>query len=315
MLKNLPKSPITGNSGTKVLETFSAKDIDRLYQQQEGFSVAKYFKDDVVYLLECEETKYRFYYPFEIAGDEEFYENFLIKTQENGAGYDRDWSDDHKFAYSQIEKDETVLEIGCGTGKFLQRLSDKTKNVNGLELNSLAAEQAVKNGFEVENKLVESYAEQKPGSCDVVCTFQVLEHIVNIKSFLEASLKLLKPNGKLILSVPNNEPYFQRFSRYEVLNLPPHHIGLWNLESLTKLTDFYGINLETHHLTGRSSLKADVYLRAKLMANVQSLPRRHSFTENFKILSFAPFAFIRSGLDYLGGKVGFGHITVVFRKQ
>jgi 2-polyprenyl-3-methyl-5-hydroxy-6-metoxy-1,4-benzoquinol methylase len=310
MLTQLPKSPITQNGDVKIFDTIPVKDVIRLYQQQESINVERFFTGfDTLYILECQDTGYRFYYPFETIGDEEFYQG--LRHSE----YDREEAADHLFAKTQIERNSKLLEIGCGSGKFLQSISEITPDVCGLELNSLIAEKAKAKGLDVKSQLIEDFALENTESFDVVCAFQVLEHINTVNSFLESALKLLKPKGKLIFSVPNNEPYFQRFSKYEVLNLPPHHMGLWNLESFEKLAKHFNLNLDKHHFTGKSSFRADVYLRAKSWANVKSLPHQHSFTEKLKIFSVAPISSIVTSFEQFRRKFGYGHISVVFSKK
>jgi 2-polyprenyl-3-methyl-5-hydroxy-6-metoxy-1,4-benzoquinol methylase len=314
--QNLPENPILKQGSLRIVDRFSANDIIKLYQLQEKLDVTKYFEtSNNVLLLECQQTKYRFYYPYETAGDKDFYENLQRRSEQTGLDYDRENAADHEFALNQIQPNSKVLEIGCGSGKFLQSLSEITKDICGLELNSLIAEKAQKKGLDVKVQLIEDYAKEAQGEYDVVCAFQVLEHIPNVNSFISSALDLLKPNGKLIFSVPNNEPFFQRFSKYEVLNMPPHHMGLWNLEVFKNLAEYFNLNLEKYHLTGKSSFKADVYLRAKYWAKVKSLPRQHNFAEKLRILAFAPFALVASSFDLLRGKNGFGHISIVLRKK
>lgn len=311
----LPKSPVTKTGQTKIIDTFFTEDIVRLYRQQENLDVADFFRfGETVYLLECEDTGYRFYFPFEVAGDEDFYQKLKIEADKKGLEYDRDWSPDHDFAFTQIETDEKLLEIGCNTGKFLEKIREKTDFAEGAEFNPIAAETARKKGLRVRNIDITELVETEAETFDVVCGFQVLEHITNIEPFLSAAIKLLKKGGKLIFSVPNNEPYFQRFSKYEVLNLPPHHVGMWNLESFEKLTNFYEISLDNYAFTGRSSFKADIYLRSKLMADVKSIPKKHTFGEKAKIFALAPVSVVFNSFDVVRGKAGYGHITVVFRK-
>ncbi len=311
-----PKSPVTKTGRTKIIDAFSTEDIVGLYRQQENLDLADFFRfGETVYLLECEDTGYRFYFPFEVAGDEDFYQKLKLEGDKKGLEYDRDWSPDHEFAFGQIGADEKLLEIGCNTGKFLEKIREKTNFAEGVEFNSVAAEAARKKGLRVRNIDIAELVETEAETFDVVCGFQVLEHIPNIEPFLSAAIKLLKKGGKLIFSVPNNEPYFQRFSKYEVLNLPPHHVGLWNLKAFERITDFYEINLENYAFTGRSSFKADIYLRSKLMAGIKSLPKKNTLGEKVKMFALAPVSIIFNGFDALRGKVGFGHITVVFRKK
>lgn len=314
-LENYPKSPVTQSGNVKLFEKIPTKLIVDFYQRQEKLDVSKYFENlSEILILECQDTGYKFYYPFEIIGDEEFYRNLQILKESEGLEYDRDPDADHHFAEKYIEKDARILEIGCGTGKFLKLISAKTKNITGLELNTRAAEIAIKSGFDVKKQLVQEFAEIAPGSFDVVCAFQVLEHIAEVKSFLESCLKLLKTNGKLIFSVPNNEPYFQKFSKYEVLNLPPHHLGLWNLKSFEKLENFFPVKLSAHKFSGESRLIVDAYLRAGKFANIKNLPMWQTSAEKLKRLTMLPLAIASSSWDYMNGQKNYAHISVVFQK-
>ena len=89
----------------------------------------------------------------------------------------------------------------------------------------------------------------------MVCSFQVVEHIADIRSFVEASIEVLKPGGIMVISVPNNDS-FLGFDRYNILNLPPHHTNLWNDESLRKIAPFFGVEwignefepIQEHHI-------------------------------------------------------------------
>ena len=163
-LNNLPKSPVTLGGNVKVVETFAAAEIAALYLRQENLDIKNYFAHgDTVYLLECEDTGYRFYYPFEIIGDQAFYESFQVESDKKGDGYDREWAGDHKFAAGQIGKDAKLLEIGCGSGKFLSQISDITPNVAGLELNSIAADAARRKGLDVQVEFIEDFCEEESG--------------------------------------------------------------------------------------------------------------------------------------------------------
>ena len=315
-LKKLPPSPVTGSQNVRIVDEFSSEKIVELYKLQENIDVEKYFRHgDTVHLLECTDTGYRFFYPFEVIGDEEFYRNLQAAHEQRGLEYDQQRPDEHGLAFENIKPNDKVLEIGCNSGKFLEEVAKITRNIQGLEFNALAAERARQKGFEITGESIEKHADENAEKYDVVCAFQVLEHVTEIRSFVTASLKSLKKNGKLIFSVPNNEPYFQRFGKYEVLNLPPHHVGLWNIAAFQKMCGFYNIELIDHKLIGDSPILVDAFLRAKMLAGVTSLPRRQTLSEKLKIYSVAPFTVLRSSLDYLGGNPNHSFLTAVFRKN
>src|ERR1043166_7737582 len=263
-LKELPANPVTGKNNVRVADTYSVADIIRLYREQENVDVEQYFSHgDTLYLLECPDIGYRFYYPFETAGGAEFYQDLDRSARERGLGYDREVGEDHEFAITQINPDDRVLEVECNTGTFLERAAAITKNVVGLDFNPAAIETARSKGVTALNESIEDHAERHSGEYDVVCAFQVFEHLAQIGPMLTAMLRALKLGGKLIMSVPNNEPFFQRFNKYDTLNMPPHHAGLWNLGAFERLSDAFGLTIARHKYYGTRSLLPDAYLRSK----------------------------------------------------
>jgi len=71
----------------------------------------------------------------------------------------------------------------------------------------------------------------------------VLEHIFHVSDFIKDCLACLKPGGILILGVPNSNPFIYRHDKFHTLNLPPHHAGLWNQNSLQKLGDVFNLSI------------------------------------------------------------------------
>jgi 2-polyprenyl-3-methyl-5-hydroxy-6-metoxy-1,4-benzoquinol methylase len=103
----------------------------------------------------------------------------------------------------------------------------------------LAIEKCNEKRINVIKSNIEDFSQNNIECFDVVCAFQVLEHISDVKPFIESCLRVLKPNGKLIIGVPNNNPYLYKYDTWHTLNLPPHHIGLWDKKALLKLSEFF----------------------------------------------------------------------------
>ncbi len=129
---------------------------------------------------------------------------------------------------------------------FLQMLSSKKpENLCGLELNSKAVEESKRQGLNVINETIQIFANEHSEKFDYVCAFQVLEHINDIRGFILSCLQVLKPGGKLIFAVPNNNPYLYKHDFYHPLNLPPHHAGLWDVATFSNLPNFFPIILKS----------------------------------------------------------------------
>jgi 2-polyprenyl-3-methyl-5-hydroxy-6-metoxy-1,4-benzoquinol methylase len=69
------------------------------------------------------------------------------------------------------------LEVGCGFGWFLQKLLDRNVRCAGLEFNPRAVETAASNGLQVYPETISDHVRNNPDKYNVVCAFQILEHI------------------------------------------------------------------------------------------------------------------------------------------
>jgi 2-polyprenyl-3-methyl-5-hydroxy-6-metoxy-1,4-benzoquinol methylase len=242
--------------------------------------------------------------------------NFYATLQQRlGDGYYHDWKFENQLALDTINATDRVLDIGCGIGKFLDRAKDKATEVTGLELNEKAVAVCREKGLNVLNEMIGDHALHKPAYYDVVCLFQVLEHIYDIKGFLEDTLKVLKPGGKLVIGVPNNEPYFQGYDKYCTLNLPPHHMGLWNRKVFENTAPLFDLIIQQVAYDVKGSTLTYAYLKAKYLAKIKSPAGQHTMTQKIKMLLWAavtvPSAIIKKITKGINGS----HIAVVFEKK
>ncbi len=244
-------SPITGSKNVKEVLSIPRQYIINKYLSEFGVSTAHFFKDiDNVTLYECNDTGYKFYYPFDLAGDGEFYTEL-----KKGMNIDYYPSDKEEFLYAieEIADGQKVLDIGCGDGYFLEKIS-KRCNVKGIELNDKATQLCREKGLDVEQIDVESFANKHEEEFDVVTFFQVLEHINDVKAFIEQSLKLLKKGGKLIIAVPDNSPFIMGYKVLDITNMPPHHMGMWNNYVFKRMEDYFTMKLRKTYYSKRASV-------------------------------------------------------------
>ena len=210
--------------------------------KKSGVNVERFFTGvELVDIYECPLTKYRFYYPDSIIGDEEFYESL----QSLHADYYLQDKTEFGLALEELDARGKVLEIGCGDGVFLQILKNAGIDGVGLEFNELALNKCLSKGLDVRKDSIENFACKNLEQFDAVVLFQVLEHVSNISSFIESALSCLRKGGRLIVAVPDNSPYYKNFRIHLTFNLPPHHMGLWNAKSLKGLEKIFDVSLES----------------------------------------------------------------------
>jgi SAM-dependent methyltransferase len=226
--------PLCAGHEASILEHIRVRDLHSEYLRQYGVPVAAEFPASIsmIELRRCQLCGLEFYSP-PSEGSADFYAA-LGRAQEY---YTEDrW----EFAETlrRLPHDPDLIDIGCGDGNFLHKVSGDRKR--GLELNPDAARRARAAGLAV----LEAHAEDLPkGSTDNVTLFQVLEHVSNPVQFLKTIIGVLRPGGRLFVAVPNNDAFIGA-EIHTPLNAPPHHVLRWRAESLRYLTQVAPLLLE-----------------------------------------------------------------------
>jgi SAM-dependent methyltransferase len=170
------------------------------------------------------------------------------------------------MALADVPTHGAVLEVGCGPGSFLELARKKRHaDVAGIDLNEAAVKVAHDLDRPVRVANVADVAAESPARFDVVCAFQVLEHVPDPRAFLESCVALLKPGGCLCLGVPNNDSYLGRqpFER-ALLNHPPHHVTRWSPRALMSLASLFPLTLKRLQFEPLEPIHVPEYLTTQL---------------------------------------------------
>jgi SAM-dependent methyltransferase len=144
-----------------------------------------------------------------------------------------------------------MLEVGCGSGNFLQYASERLNaDVTGLDTNPEAVAKAKERGLRAHCWNLEQYILENPSiKFDVICAYHCLEHVPDPKQFVKLMQRILVPGGWLALSVPYSPTSWEVFE-WDCLNLPPHHLTRWNKASLERLAFEVGMDAEIESSEG-----------------------------------------------------------------
>jgi len=137
-----------------------------------------------------------------------------------------------------------VLDVGCGGGLFLGMLRERGASVLGMDLSVPALRVAwrAQSVPSVCGTLVD--APLAPASCAVVTMFHVLEHLEEPAAYLMAARELLRPEGRLIVQVPNAAcwQFLLLGENWSGLDVPRHLLN-FRVQDLENLLDYCGFEV------------------------------------------------------------------------
>lgn len=173
-----------------------------------------------------------------------------------------------KLLNSFKTEEKKLLDIGCGTGDFLLTCKNNGWNVEGVEPNKNAkniAETKLSSTIytDIDNVLSKRF--------DVITLWHVLEHVPNLEEYISKLKLLLKPNGVLIVAVPNFKSYDALYYKqfWAAFDVPRHlwHFSKKSIQELfsgqqlkverilpMKFDSFYVSLLSEKYKTGKSNL-------------------------------------------------------------
>ena len=94
-----------------------------------------------------------------------------------------------------------ILDVGCGTGRFLGLLSKACAEVEGVELSRYAGKIASDHGVRIAARQIGQLPDTP--RYDIVTAFDVIEHVTELHEFLAKIRRLLKPAGAFIFMTPD----------------------------------------------------------------------------------------------------------------
>ena len=134
-----------------------------------------------------------------------------------------------------------LLDIGCGTGNFLDACGDRGWNIHGVEPNEKARKIAENlTGIEIFPDV-----SSLNSKFDIITLWHVLEHFEDLDEIMKELNRLLHRNGRLVIAVPNHRSldqnlYKEFWAAWDV----PRHMFHFSTETIRKLVRKYQMKIE-----------------------------------------------------------------------
>jgi 2-polyprenyl-3-methyl-5-hydroxy-6-metoxy-1,4-benzoquinol methylase len=176
--------------------------------------------------------------------------------------------------FSKLKGD--LLDVGCGTGYFLSVCRQNGWRIEGIELSDLARfkaeERAGKSVFPSTDVL-----EASGKKFDMITLWHVFEHLYDVNASFAQLKRLLKPDGTLILALPNPvgadaRHYKEYWAAYDV----PRHLSHFSPKAV-------GLLAENHQMTIQTiiPMKFDAYYVSMLSEGLQGKGKISTFLNGF----------------------------------
>jgi SAM-dependent methyltransferase len=166
------------------------------------------------------------------------------------------------------KKSGKILDVGTGTGFFLNEMKTHGWQVSGTEKSSDARAFAQKKfGLKIDEPA--QLFQFENDNYDAITLWHVLEHIHRLDENMQTFSSLLKRDGKLIIAVPNHTSYDARhYKEYWAAWDVPRHLWHFGPEQMKLFGEKHGFQLQSFHTMPFDSfyvsLLSEKYKKSKL---------------------------------------------------
>lgn len=219
---------------------------DRIQQ-----TIRRLWQGERAAFVRCKNCSFCFADPF-IAGDGEFYATLYEAPRYPAWKWEFQRTCDSLRA--KVNSGElvrpSVLEIGAGDGAFIKKIAGDlapTEGIVTLEYSQYGKEKIEEAGITcLAADVRELDLGQYGNRFDVVCMFQVLEHLDHLGSLFERLNAVTTDRAVLYIAVPNDRRVQFNEEHDALGDMAPCHVGRWNEKSFAMIAERFGWEVADH---------------------------------------------------------------------
>ena len=155
---------------------------------------------------------------------------------------------------AQLKIDEaSLLEVGCGEGFLLNAANELGCDIKGIDFSHHGIDKFFPDlAYKVQTgdafNILDEYIQGRK-SVDICVLQNVLEHVIEPEVLINKIKQIIKPDGVLIITVPNDYSAMQKkiielnYSKNEYWFAPPDHLHYFNVDSLEAFVTDHGFEI------------------------------------------------------------------------
>jgi SAM-dependent methyltransferase len=145
-----------------------------------------------------------------------------------------------------LKTNSHVVEVGCAYGYFLNAIKDEVKSHVGFDVTVEGVTFAMNElGVNAKN---DNFLDAKfQNKIDLVCMWDLIEHVSHPEAFIEKSSKILRKGGALALTTGDIGTPIPRIrkGKWRMIH-PPTHLYYFDKESMSQLLNKYGFDVVSY---------------------------------------------------------------------
>lgn len=315
---NTEKCPVCKKQDNKILYTVNSKTAPEhflLGSRNESkyirleFAIRNIWGKNTCSFYQCNYCGFCFSFPF-VAGNTDYY-SILYDNEKNYPNWKWEFEITLQAIHTLVENKKinqnfNYLEIGAGNGNFVNQIIlefSREPKITCTEFSESAKSSISAFNVECLSKDVREMDDIIYNNhFDVICMFQVLEHLDELDKLFAHLYKISSEKCNLFIGVPNFEhrAFFDKHGFIE--DIPPHHISRWNEKNLKIMGDRFGWELVDYRKEPLEKNKIISKFRNVILENHKFTHRisnkliRNIIIKFDKVLSYIKLLFYRSKL-------------------